>query len=117
MSCVSCKCQLNINAADLGIYRSASDTEAVGLLGAPRLLVGFSKNTTYPTATHSHFLFKVIDLGGEPIKATEYCGLGLVTEFKYGTMLGSVIRKWNQGKLSDLKYDLACLPNGTIFAI
>ncbi|XP_055737425.1 alpha-amylase-like isoform X2 [Salvelinus fontinalis] len=60
-------------------------------------------------------IYQIIDLGGEPIKATEYSGLGLVTEFKYGTMLGSVIRKWNQGKLSDLKtcgesWDL--LPSG-----
>uniref|UniRef100_A0A8C7Q4E7 Alpha-amylase n=1 Tax=Oncorhynchus mykiss TaxID=8022 RepID=A0A8C7Q4E7_ONCMY len=73
-------------------------------------------NTTWFTQGSRPLIYQeVIDLGGEPIKATEYCGLGLVTEFKYGTMLGSVIRKWNQGKLSDLKtcgesWDL--LPSG-----
>ncbi|KAL7850840.1 hypothetical protein AOLI_G00211960 [Acnodon oligacanthus] len=44
----------------------------------------------------------VIDLGGEPIKASEYTGLGRVTEFKYGAKLGTVIRKWNGEKLSYL---------------
>ncbi|XP_064188329.1 alpha-amylase-like isoform X2 [Anguilla rostrata] len=45
----------------------------------------------------------VIDLGGEPIKASEYDEMGRVTEFKYGARLGTVIRKWNGEKLSDLK--------------
>ncbi|XP_038828832.1 pancreatic alpha-amylase-like isoform X4 [Salvelinus namaycush] len=73
-------------------------------------------NTTWFTQGSRPLIYQeIIDLGGEPIKATEYSGLGLVTEFKYGTMLGSVIRKWNQGKLSDLKtcgesWDL--LPSG-----
>uniref|UniRef100_A0A4W5LSD6 Alpha-amylase n=1 Tax=Hucho hucho TaxID=62062 RepID=A0A4W5LSD6_9TELE len=73
-------------------------------------------NTTWFTQGSRPLIYQeVIDLGGEPIKAAEYSGLGLVTEFKYGIMLGSVIRKWNQGKLSDLKacgesWDL--LPSG-----
>lgn len=46
---------------------------------------------------------QVIDLGGEPITANEYFGLGRVTEFKYGAKLGTVVRKWNGEKLSYLK--------------
>lgn len=48
-------------------------------------------------------VIQVIDLGGEPITAREYSGLGRVTEFKYGAKLGSVIRRWNGDKLADLK--------------
>ena len=33
---------------------------------------------------------EVIDLGGEPIKNTDYTGLGRVTEFKYGQKLSEV---------------------------
>ena len=37
------------------------------------------------------FVFhEVIDLGGEPIKGSEYTGLGRVTEFKYGMHLSNV---------------------------
>ncbi|GAA6082271.1 pancreatic alpha-amylase, partial [Tachysurus ichikawai] len=46
----------------------------------------------------------VIDLGGEPIKASDYYGLGRVTEFKYGAKLGTVFRKWNNEKLRYLVY-------------
>lgn len=49
--------------------------------------------------------FQVIDLGGEPIKASEYFELGRVTEFKYSAKLGTVIRKWDKEKLSYLKYE------------
>uniref|UniRef100_A0A8D0CHD8 alpha-amylase n=1 Tax=Scleropages formosus TaxID=113540 RepID=A0A8D0CHD8_SCLFO len=45
---------------------------------------------------------EVIDLGGEPITASEYFGLGRVTEFKYGAKLGTVIRRWNGEKMSYL---------------
>lgn len=48
--------------------------------------------------------FQVIDLGGEAVKASEYFGLGRVTEFKYSAKLGTVVRKWNDEKLSYLKY-------------
>uniref|UniRef100_I3KQC8 alpha-amylase n=1 Tax=Oreochromis niloticus TaxID=8128 RepID=I3KQC8_ORENI len=37
---------------------------------------------------------KVIDLGGEPITANEYVGLGRVTEFKYGL---SYTKNWGEG--------------------
>ncbi|XP_037397667.1 amyAc_bac_euk_AmyA and Aamy_C domain-containing protein isoform X1 [Pygocentrus nattereri] len=46
---------------------------------------------------------EVIDLGGEPIKASEYFGLGRVTEFKYSAKLGTVVRKWENEKLCYLK--------------
>ncbi|XP_036450017.1 amyAc_bac_euk_AmyA and Aamy_C domain-containing protein [Colossoma macropomum] len=46
---------------------------------------------------------EVIDLGGEPIKASEYFGLGRVTEFKYSVKLGTVVRKWENEKLCYLK--------------
>ncbi|KAM9688354.1 alpha-amylase 2B-like isoform 2-T2 [Trichechus inunguis] len=42
---------------------------------------------------------KVIDMGTEPIKGSEYFGNGRVTEFKYGAKLGTVLRKWNGEKL------------------
>lgn len=45
------------------------------------------------------FIFQeVIDLGNEPIKATDYTGNGRITEFKYGTKLGSVFRKFEMAK-------------------
>ncbi|XP_059333733.1 pancreatic alpha-amylase-like isoform X2 [Ammospiza nelsoni] len=50
-----------------------------------------------------HDISQVIDLGGEPIKGSEYFGNGRVTEFKYGTKLGTVIRKWNGEKMAYLK--------------
>ena len=34
---------------------------------------------------------EVIDLGGEPIKNTDYSGFARVTEFKYGQKLSEVI--------------------------
>jgi len=46
---------------------------------------------------------EVIDLGGEPIKNTDYTSLGRVTEFKYGLRLSEVILKNNGQKLSYLK--------------
>ncbi|KAM6219042.1 alpha-amylase 2B isoform 2-T2 [Rhynchocyon petersi] len=46
---------------------------------------------------------KVIDLGGEPIKSSDYFGNGRVTEFKYGAKLGTVLRKWNGEKMSYLR--------------
>lgn len=55
---------------------------------------------------HMHrlsFVSQVIDLGGEPIKGSDYFGNGRVTEFKYGAKLGTVIRKWNGEKMAYLK--------------
>uniref|UniRef100_A0A8B9H8K5 Alpha-amylase n=1 Tax=Astyanax mexicanus TaxID=7994 RepID=A0A8B9H8K5_ASTMX len=57
----------------------------------------------FPEGSRPLVYQEVIDLGDEPIKASEYYTLGLVTEFKYGAMLGSVFRKWNGYKLSDLR--------------
>ncbi len=41
---------------------------------------------------------EVIDLGGEPIKATEYTHLATVTEFKYSAEIGKAFRGNNQLK-------------------
>ncbi|XP_077133885.1 pancreatic alpha-amylase-like [Ranitomeya variabilis] len=50
------------------------------------------------------FIFQeVIDLGGEGISAKEYLSIGRVTEFKYGTKLGKVIRRWEGEKMAYLK--------------
>lgn len=46
----------------------------------------------------------MIDLGGEPIKSSEYFENGRVTEFKYGVKLGTVLRRWNGEKMAYLKY-------------
>ncbi|KAG9343614.1 hypothetical protein JZ751_013784, partial [Albula glossodonta] len=57
----------------------------------------FSKNS-------KPFIYQeVIDLGGEAIKASEYFGLGRVTEFKYSAKLGTVIRKWHGEKMAYLR--------------
>jgi len=37
--------------------------------------------------------FEVIDLGGEPIKNTDYTWMGRVSEFRYGKFLSEVVRK------------------------
>ncbi|XP_046884379.1 pancreatic alpha-amylase isoform X1 [Hypomesus transpacificus] len=61
-------------------------------------------NTKWFAKGSRPFIFQeVIDLGGEPIKASEYFHLGRVTEFKYGAKLGGIIRKWNGEKLSYTK--------------
>uniref|UniRef100_A0A671RYL4 Alpha-amylase n=2 Tax=Sinocyclocheilus anshuiensis TaxID=1608454 RepID=A0A671RYL4_9TELE len=61
-------------------------------------------NTTWFSPGTKPFIYQeVIDLGGEPIKASEYFELGRVTEFKYSAKLGTVIRKWDKEKLSYLK--------------
>ncbi|XP_026085364.1 pancreatic alpha-amylase-like isoform X4 [Carassius auratus] len=61
-------------------------------------------NTTWFSPGTKPFIYQeVIDLGGESIKASEYFELGRVTEFKYSTKLGTVVRKWNKEKLSYLK--------------
>lgn len=46
---------------------------------------------------------EVIDLGGEPIKNTDYTYLGRVTEFKYGKFLSEVVLKKNGQKMIYLK--------------
>uniref|UniRef100_A0A2K6A3V0 Alpha-amylase n=1 Tax=Mandrillus leucophaeus TaxID=9568 RepID=A0A2K6A3V0_MANLE len=46
----------------------------------------------FPQGSKPFIYQEVIDLGGEPIKSSEYFGNGRVTEFKYGAKLGTVIR-------------------------
>uniref|UniRef100_A0A673K3G2 alpha-amylase n=1 Tax=Sinocyclocheilus rhinocerous TaxID=307959 RepID=A0A673K3G2_9TELE len=57
----------------------------------------------FPSGTKPFIYQEVIDLGGEPIKASEYYGLARVTEFKHSAKLGTVVRKWDGEKLSYLK--------------
>ena len=47
--------------------------------------------------------FEVIDLGGEPIKNTDYSWMGRVSEFRYGKFLSEVVRKKFGQKLTYLK--------------
>ncbi|XP_074954371.1 pancreatic alpha-amylase isoform X3 [Phalacrocorax aristotelis] len=61
-------------------------------------------NTNWFAAGTKPFIYQeVIDLGGEPIKGSDYFGNGRVTEFKYGAKLGTVIRKWNGEKMAYLR--------------
>ncbi|WP_213031832.1 alpha-amylase family protein, partial [Acinetobacter baumannii] len=60
-------------------------------------------NKGFPGGSRPFIYQEVIDLGGEPITANEYVGLGRVTEFKYGAKIGEVFRKWNNQKLSYTK--------------
>lgn len=46
--------------------------------------------------------FEVIDLGGEPIKNTDYTWIARVSEFRYGSFLSQVIRRQNGQKLKYL---------------
>uniref|UniRef100_H3A6W9 Alpha-amylase n=1 Tax=Latimeria chalumnae TaxID=7897 RepID=H3A6W9_LATCH len=63
-----------------------------------------SLNTRWFPKDSKPFIYQeVIDLGGEPIKSSDYFGNGRVTEFKYGAKLGYVIRKWNGEKMAYLK--------------
>ncbi|XP_023678015.1 pancreatic alpha-amylase [Paramormyrops kingsleyae] len=57
----------------------------------------------FPSNARPLIYQEVIDLGGEPIKSSEYFDLGRVTEFKYSAKLGTVIRKWNGEKMAYLK--------------
>ncbi|XP_064194734.1 pancreatic alpha-amylase isoform X1 [Anguilla rostrata] len=61
-------------------------------------------NTSWFPNNSKPFIYQeVIDLGGEPITASEYAGIGRVTEFKYSAKLGTVIRKWNGEKMAYLR--------------
>ncbi|CAH1795064.1 unnamed protein product [Owenia fusiformis] len=57
----------------------------------------------FPSNTKPFIYQEVIDMGGEPITASEYTSMGRVTEFKYGKNLGDCIRKNNGEKISYLK--------------
>jgi len=69
------------------------------------LLNGLNNLNTqwFPAGTRPYIFQEVIDMGGEPIKATDYTHLGRVTEFKHGKNLGDVIRKNNGQRLSYLR--------------
>nr|XP_039258180.1 alpha-amylase-like isoform X1 [Styela clava] len=43
----------------------------------------------FPAGSRAFMFSEVIDQGGEPISASQYTGLGTVTEFKYGLNLGN----------------------------
>uniref|UniRef100_A0ABM5G910 Alpha-amylase n=1 Tax=Pogona vitticeps TaxID=103695 RepID=A0ABM5G910_9SAUR len=61
-------------------------------------------NTQWFTKGSRPFIYQeVIDLGGEAVQSSEYFRNGRVTEFKYGTQLGTVLRKWNGEKMAALK--------------
>ncbi|XP_059710394.1 pancreatic alpha-amylase-like [Haemorhous mexicanus] len=61
-------------------------------------------NTQWFSAGTKPFIYQeVIDLGGEPIKGSDYFENGRVTEFKYGAKLGTVLRKWDGEKMAYLK--------------
>lgn len=63
-------------------------------------------------------VFLCLISGGEPIKASEYFGIGRVTEFKYGLQLSGVVRKSNGQKLSYLKNfgeGWGMMPDGNAF--
>ncbi|XP_013389804.1 pancreatic alpha-amylase, partial [Lingula anatina] len=56
-------------------------------------------NTQWFSSGKQPFVFhEVIDLGGEPIKGSEYKSMGRVTEFKYGKFLGKAFRGRDQLK-------------------
>ncbi|KAL7850851.1 hypothetical protein AOLI_G00212070 [Acnodon oligacanthus] len=60
-------------------------------------------NTKWFSSGSRPFIYQeVINLGGETISVSEYTGIGRVTEFKYSTKLGVVMRKWDGEKLSYL---------------
>ncbi|CAF0865526.1 unnamed protein product, partial [Didymodactylos carnosus] len=48
---------------------------------------------TFGSGKRPFIYFEVIDLGGEPIKNTDYTGMGRVSEFKYGKFLSEVVKK------------------------
>ena len=49
--------------------------------------------------TRPFVFMEVIDMGGEPIQASDYTHIGRVTEFKHCKHIGDVIRKNNNQKL------------------
>ncbi|KAK2139807.1 hypothetical protein LSH36_1599g00011 [Paralvinella palmiformis] len=61
-----------------------------------------SNEAYFPPQTKPFIYCEVIDVGGEPIAAKEYTGLGRVTEFKYSYSIGDVFRNRNDQKLSYL---------------
>jgi alpha-amylase len=61
------------------------------------------KNSVFGSGKRPFVYQEVIDMGGEPIKNTDYTHLGRVTEFKYGMHLSDVVAKRNNQRLAYLK--------------
>lgn len=62
--------------------------------------------------THAPLIYQeVIDQGGEAIKASEYTGVGLVTEFKYSVQLGNVFKTGRLASLSNFGEAWGFLPS------
>jgi alpha-amylase len=57
-----------------------------------------------PEGGRPFFVHEVIDMGGEPIRAQEYFGVGKITEFRYGIKLAQCIRSYDFNCLSGI-YD------------
>ncbi|KAM3914848.1 pancreatic alpha-amylase-like [Leptodactylus fuscus] len=57
----------------------------------------------FPNVSRPFIFQEVIDLGGGGISVSDYFDIGRVTEFKYGTKLGKLIRKWDGEKMAYLK--------------
>lgn len=66
----------------------------------------YSRVKNLPSGGRPYIFQEVIDLGGEPIKKTEYNGLGAVTEFKHSAEIGRVfngkdnlayLKNWGEG--------------------
>ena len=62
----------------------------------------FSLSRVYGDNKRPFVYFEVIDLGGEPIKNTDYTWMARVSEFRYGMFLSDVVRKNNGQKLKYL---------------
>jgi len=61
-------------------------------------LTNLNTDFGFPAGARPYIYMEVIDLGNEPIKGSDYFGLGVVTEFKYGMFLGEMMRGFNQMK-------------------
>lgn len=69
-----------------------------------RYLINIKKILSIFGQNKRPFIYQeVIDLGGEPIKNTDYTSLGRVTEFKYGKHLSDCVAKLSGQKISYLK--------------
>ncbi|XP_032821982.1 alpha-amylase-like [Petromyzon marinus] len=93
------------NLIDIGVAGFRFDASKHMWPGDIQDIVGRLKNLNsqyFPSNSKAFIFQEVIDLGGEAISASEYFGIGRVTEFKFGAKLGEVVRKWNGQKMSYL---------------
>lgn len=63
------------------------------------LFLSLSFDSIYGDNKRPFVYFEVIDLGGEPIKNTDYTWMARVSEFRYGKFISEVVRKDNGQKL------------------